>query len=97
MPLRESQWCVHCTAPPNSSLADAHLRMQANRRYTYFAQQADVQGYPDVAAVFRSTAEGETGHALGHMEFIQVTVRTLALRRGHTGGNASRSTLCRPL
>lgn len=43
---------------------------QANRRYTYFAQQADVEGQNDVAAVFRSTAEGETGHALGHLEFL---------------------------
>ena len=36
---------------------------QANRRYLYFAQKADVEGHNDVAAVFRSTAEGETGHA----------------------------------
>jgi rubrerythrin len=33
---------------------------QANRRYLYFAQKADVEGYPDVAALFRSVAEGET-------------------------------------
>ena len=39
---------------------------QANRRYLYFAAKADVEGYNDVAAVFRSTAEGETGHAHGH-------------------------------
>ena len=44
---------------------------QANRRYLYFAQQADVEGYPDTAAVFRSTAEGETGHAFGHIEFME--------------------------
>ena len=42
---------------------------QANRRYLYFAQKADVEGYNDVAAVFRSTAEGETGHAHGHLEY----------------------------
>ena len=35
---------------------------QANRRYLYFAQKADVEGFNDVAAVFRSTAEGEIGH-----------------------------------
>jgi hypothetical protein len=29
------------------------------------------QGYSDVASVFRSTAEGETGHAHGHLEFLQ--------------------------
>src|SRR5665213_2370367 len=44
---------------------------QANRRYLYFAQKADVEGYNDVAAVFRSTAEGETGHAHGHLEFME--------------------------
>ena len=43
---------------------------QANRRYLYFARQADIEGYPDVAGVFRDTAEGETGHAFGHMEYI---------------------------
>ena len=40
---------------------------QANRRYLYFAAKADVEGQNDVAAVFRSTAEGETGHAHGHL------------------------------
>ena len=44
---------------------------QANRRYLYFAQKADIEGAPDVAAVFRSTAEGETGHAHGHMEYLE--------------------------
>ncbi len=44
---------------------------QANRRYLYFAQKADVEGENDVAAVFRSTAEGETGHAHGHLEYME--------------------------
>ena len=44
---------------------------QANRRYLYFAQKADIEGYNDIATVFRSTAEGETGHAHGHLEFLQ--------------------------
>lgn len=43
----------------------------ANRRFLYFAQKADVEGYNDVAAVFRSTAEGETGHAHGHLEYLE--------------------------
>ena len=43
---------------------------QANRRYLYFAQKADVEGYNDVSAVFRSTAEGETGHAHGHLDYL---------------------------
>ena len=44
---------------------------QANRRYLYFAKQADIEGYPDIAGLFRDTAEGETGHAHGHMDFLK--------------------------
>ena len=42
----------------------------ANRRYLYFAAKADVEGYNDVSAVFRSTAEGETGHAHCHLDYL---------------------------
>ncbi len=45
--------------------AEAHLR------YLYFAQKADVEGYNDISAVFRSTAEGETGHAHGHLDYLK--------------------------
>jgi len=45
---------------------------QANRRYLYFANRADVEGFNDVAVVFRSTAEGETGHAHGHLDYLAV-------------------------
>jgi len=44
---------------------------QANRRYLYFAKQADVEGYPEIAGNFRETAEGETGHAHGHLDYIK--------------------------
>lgn len=44
---------------------------QANRRYLYFAAKADIEGYSDVATLFRSAAEGETGHALGHLEYLE--------------------------
>ena len=47
---------------------------QANRRYLYFANKADVEGYNDVVRVFRSTAEGETGHAHGHLEYLEAWV-----------------------
>ena len=46
---------------------------QANRRYLYFAAKADVEGNNDLAVVFRSTAEGETGHAHGHLEYLEET------------------------
>jgi rubrerythrin len=45
--------------------------IQAIRRYLYFAQKAAVEGLNDVATVFRSTAEGETGHAHGHLEYLE--------------------------
>ncbi|MCB9795296.1 MAG: rubrerythrin [Alphaproteobacteria bacterium] len=44
---------------------------QANRRYLYFAKVADVEGEPEVAGLFRDTAEGETGHAHGHLDYIK--------------------------
>ena len=34
-------------------------------------KKADIEGYNDVATVFRSTAEGETGHAHGHLEYLE--------------------------
>lgn len=44
---------------------------QANRRYLYFARRADVEGNPDAAGLFRDVAEGETGHAFGHFDFLK--------------------------
>ena len=43
---------------------------QANRRYLYFAQKADVEGQTEVASLFRTIADGETGHANGHFDFL---------------------------
>eukprot|EP01100_Stratorugosa_tubuloviscum_P011722 TRINITY_DN530_c0_g1_i1.p1 TRINITY_DN530_c0_g1~~TRINITY_DN530_c0_g1_i1.p1 ORF type:complete len:160 (+),score=89.18 TRINITY_DN530_c0_g1_i1:82-561(+) len=56
----------------HQNLKDAFAgESMANRRYTYFAQKADVEGHTEIAAIFRSTADGETGHALKHLEFLQ--------------------------
>ncbi len=55
----------------HQNLKDAFAgESQANRRYLYFANKADVEGQPEVAALFRSTAEGETGHAHGHLDYL---------------------------
>src|SRR5262249_17498588 len=32
---------------------------------------ADVEGYPEVAGLFKDTADGETGHAHGHLDFLK--------------------------
>ncbi len=56
----------------HDNLKDAFAgESQANRRYLYFAKAADVEGYPDVAGLFRDTAEGETGHAHGHLDYLK--------------------------
>jgi rubrerythrin len=44
---------------------------QANRRYLYFARVADIEGYPDIAGLFKDTADAETGHAFGHLDFLK--------------------------
>ena len=55
----------------HQNLKDAFAgESQAIRRYLYFAQKADVEGYPDIAALFRSVSEGETGHAFGHFDHL---------------------------
>lgn len=65
---------------------------QANRRYLYFAQKADVEGYNDVAVVFRSTAKGETGHAHGHLEYMEaVGDPATGLKIGLTSDNLKAS------
>ncbi len=59
------------------SKTHAHLKeafageSQANRRYLYFAKQADIEGFPDVGGLFRDTAEAETGHAHGHLDYLR--------------------------
>lgn len=56
----------------HQNLKDAFAgESQANRRYLYFAKIADVEGYPEVAGNFRDTAEGETGHAHGHLDYLK--------------------------
>ena len=56
----------------HSNLKEAFAgESQANRRYTYFAKQADVEGYTEVAGLFKDTADGETGHAHGHLEHLK--------------------------
>lgn len=56
----------------HQNLKDAFAgESQANRRYLYFARQADIEGYPDVGGLFRDTAEAETGHAHGHLDHLK--------------------------
>ena len=55
----------------HENLKDAFAgESQANTRYLWFAQKADVDGFPEIAAVFRSIADSETGHAFGILEYL---------------------------
>ena len=61
---------------------------QANRRYLYFAKVADVEGRPDIAGLFKDTADGETGHAHGHLDYLkQVGDPATGLPIGDTAKN----------
>jgi len=56
----------------HKNLKDAFAgESQANRRYMYFAKVADIEGQPEIAGLFRDTAEGETGHAHGHLDYLK--------------------------
>jgi rubrerythrin len=56
----------------HQNLKDAFAgESMANRRYLYFAKQADIEGYPEIAGNFRDTADGETGHAHGHLDYLK--------------------------
>src|SRR5437870_1067125 len=56
----------------HQNLKDAFAgESMANRRYLYFAKVADVEGLPEIAGNFKETADGETGHAHGHMDFLK--------------------------
>ena len=63
------------------NLADAFAgESQANRKYLAFAKRAEQDGFPNVARLFRTTAEAETIHAHGHlgaMGGIQTTAENL--------------------
>ncbi|MBK5101472.1 MAG: rubrerythrin family protein [Desulfobacteraceae bacterium] len=44
---------------------------QANRKYLAFAKQADKEGHPQVARLFRAAAEAETVHAHAHLRTLK--------------------------
>jgi rubrerythrin len=73
----------------HQNLKDAFAgESQANRRYLYFAKVADVEGYPEVAGLFKDTADGETGHAHGHLDYLkQVGDPATGLAIGNTAKN----------
>ncbi len=62
----------------NDNLADAFSgESQANRKYLAFAKQADADGYPEVAKLFRAAAHAETIHAHAHLRAMGGIHKTL--------------------
>jgi rubrerythrin len=43
---------------------------QANRKYLFFAEKAEAEGYQQVAKLFRAVAEAETVHARNHLKVL---------------------------
>jgi rubrerythrin len=86
MGTRRLPACAGCVAPPatraaghgriNMPSTEDHLHQafagesQANRKYLAFAEQAERDGFPNIARLFRTTAEAETIHALGHLRAL---------------------------
>jgi len=55
-------------AKTNDNLKEAFAgESQANRKYLAFAKQAEKEGYPAAARLFRAAAEAETVHAHAHL------------------------------
>jgi rubrerythrin len=53
------------------NLAEAFAgESQANQKYRAFAKQAEQDGFPNVARLFRTTAEAERIHAEGHLRSL---------------------------
>src|SRR3989449_2416760 len=79
---------MNATRPHKTLRAASAGESRTTRRYLYFAAKADVEGQNDVSALFRSTAEGETGHAHGHLEYLEaVGDPATNLPIGRTRGN----------
>jgi rubrerythrin len=50
---------------------------QANQKYRAFAKKAEREGFPNIARLFRTTAEAERIHAEGHLGSLEWVGSTL--------------------
>jgi len=56
----------------HSNLIEAFARdAQVHRSYLYFARIAEIEGYGDVATLFRDLAELEEQFSAGHLDFLK--------------------------
>jgi rubrerythrin len=68
-----SKYCneVNCMPKTDDNLKAAFAgESQANRKYLAFAKQAEKDGFPQIAKLFRAAAEAETVHAHAHLRVM---------------------------
>ena len=67
---------------------------QANRKYLAFAKQAEKDGYPQIAKLFRAVAEAETIHAHSHLRILGEVKSLLRIWRQRFPVKPMSSTAC---
>ena len=56
----------------SENLQDAFAgESQASRKYLYFAEKAEEEGYKQIARLFRAASDAETVHARNHLKVMQ--------------------------
>jgi len=74
---------------PNTekNLKDAFAgESQANRKYLIFADKAEREGFPNVARLFRTTADAEAIHARAHLDALEAIGTTAQNLEAAIGG-----------
>jgi len=80
-------------ADTDSNLKNAFAgESQANRKYLAFARKAEQEGFSNVARLFRTAAEAETIHALGHFNAMGGVGSTADNLRAAVAGETYEST-----
>jgi len=59
---------------------------QANRKYLFFAEQADKEGHKQIARLFRAAADAETAHARNHLKVLDGVKSTAENLKEAVGG-----------
>jgi len=59
---------------------------QANQKYRAFAKKAEQDGFPNIARLFRTTAEAEKIHAEGHINALEGVKSTMENLEAAIGG-----------
>ena len=81
----------------DKNLMDAFAgESQANRKYLAYAKQADKEGLPQVAKLFRAAAEAETIHAHGHLRIAGKIGNTAANLQDALAGESHEFTVMYP-